>query len=277
MEAFKHRIELCQAVAEQLTQYLQTLSAEAWCAPSACETWEVRDVVGHLILGAELYAEAISRGLQGDSAPCDDFPPPGAPKRATVIAQRSIARRESLGKQLLATFTASHNHLQRLMQSLSPQDWEKPCAYPGGALRPAHQILLARLIELAMHAWDIWSRCDPARPLCAASLPMFLERLPGVVARNTRPDTRLHAPLRYRFAVTGVVPSQYDIVFEGDTVRMESAATPAADVQCQCDTETLVLLMYGRLAPQTALTSGRLVVEGPRDPRPAFGTWFTFA
>ena len=261
MDSLAYRIELCQAAAEQLTQYLQSLSAEAWCYPSACEAWEVRDVVGHLILGAELYAEAISRGLQGDtSAPLDDLPPPGAPTRAAAIAQRSIARRESLRDHLLATFTASHHHLQHLMSSLSPQDWETPCSYPGGARRPAHRFLTARLMELAMHAWDIWALRDPARPLFAESGPLFLERLPGIVANNARPDTPLRTPFRYRFAVTGAVPSQYDIVLAGDTVRMESAGTTATDVQCQCDAGTFVLLMYGRLTP--------------RPPSPAVASWW---
>lgn len=277
MDTLEHRIELCQAAAEQLTQYLQTFSAEAWCHPSACEAWEVRDVVGHLTAGAERYAEAISRGLQGDnSTPLDDLPPPGAPNRAAVIAQRSIARRESLGEQLLATFTASHNHLQDLMRNLSPQDWETPCSYPGGDIRPAHQFLAARLMELAMHAWDIWSLRDPTRPLFAESVPLFLERLPRIVANNARPDTQLRSPFRYRFAVTGAVPSQHDIVFEGDAVRMEPAGTLPADVQCQCDMETFVLIMYGRLTPQTAGANGRLMVEATRDPMRTFGTWFKF-
>ena len=278
MATLAYRIELCQAAAEQLTQYLQTLSAEAWCHPSACEAWEVRDVVGHLTAGAESYAAAISRGLQGDtSARPDELPPPGAPTRAAAIAQRSIARRERLGDQLLATFTASHHHLQDLMRSLSAQDWEMLCSYPGGDLRPAHQFLTARLMELAMHAWDIWSRRDPARPLFAESVPLFLERLPRIVALNARPDTQLCAPFRYRFAVTGMVPSQYDIVLEGDTVRMEPAGTTGADVRCHGDAETFVLLMYGRLTPQTAVASGRLVAEGPREPMPTFGPWFKFA
>ncbi len=279
MDTLEYRIELCQAAAEQLTQYLQTLSVEAWCHPSACEAWEVRDVVAHLTWGAELYAGAIARGMQGDTSPLEDSPPPGTLTRAelsALIAQRSIAYRESLGEHLLATFTARHDHLQRLLESFSPQDWEKPCAHPVG-LRPAHWFLTARLTELAMHAWDIWSRRDPTRPLFAASVPLFLERLPGIVARNARPDTLLRAPLCYRFAVTGAVPSQHDIVLEGDAVRMEPAGTTAADVRCQCDTETFVLLMYGRLTPQTAVARGRLVVEGARDPMATFGSWFTFA
>ena len=66
MDTLEHRIQLCQVAAEQLTQYLQTLSAEAWHHPSACEGWEVCNVVGHLPRGMELYVDAISRGLQGD-------------------------------------------------------------------------------------------------------------------------------------------------------------------------------------------------------------------
>ena len=64
MDTLEYRIELCQAAAEQLTQYLQTLSPEEWCHPSACEAWEVRDVVGHLIGGAVSYAEAIQRAAR---------------------------------------------------------------------------------------------------------------------------------------------------------------------------------------------------------------------
>jgi uncharacterized protein (TIGR03083 family) len=279
METLEYRIELCQAAAEQLTQYLQTLSAEAWCHPSACEAWEVRDVVAHLTWGAELYADALARGMQGDTSPREDSPPPGTLTRAALaarIAQRAIAYRESLGEYLLATFTARHDHLQRLMASLSPQDWETPCAHPVG-LRPAHWFLTARLTELTMHAWDIWWLRDPTRPLFAASVPLFLERLPGMVARNARPDTLLCAPLRYRFAITGAVPSQHDLVLEGGTVRMEPAGTTAADVRCLCDTETFVLLMYGRLTPQTAVASGRLVVEDVHDPMITVGPWFTLA
>jgi uncharacterized protein (TIGR03083 family) len=277
MDTLEHRIELCQAAAEQLTQYLQTLPAEAWCHPSACEAWEVRDVVAHLTLGAELYATVLSRGLQGDSAPLEGFPPSGAPNRAAFVAERSIAYRASVGEQLLATFTARHDHLQRLMGSLSPQAWETPCHHPFVGLLPAHWLLTARLMELAMHAWDIWSLRDPARPLFAESVPLFLARLPGIVARNARSDTQLRAPFRYRFAVTGAVPSQHDIVLEGNTVRMEPAGTTATDVRCQCDMETFVLLMYGRLTPQTAVANGRLVVKGPRAPMTTFGTWFKFA
>jgi predicted lipid carrier protein YhbT len=45
-------------------------------------------------------------------------------------------------------------------------------------------------------------------------------------------------------------------------------------VTFRCDTETYVLLVYGRLPLDDAMRSGRLVVEGDRELALAFGQWF---
>ena len=270
MDAREHRIQLGQAAAAQLTQYLHTLSADAWHHPSACAGWEVCDVVGHLTLGAEFYASTVARGVQGDTAP-----PAGAPLPGVRGPQRAIAYRERLGDQLLATFTGRTAHLYQLLQSLGPQDWEKPCYHPLG-LRPAQQFITMRLLELAMHAWDIQSALDSTAALFPASLPVFMERVPGIVSLLRRqPDARRLVPLRCHFTVTGAVPSQYDMLMTADQVRLEPGGATAADVTCRCDTETFVLLMYGRLAPQAAVVNERLVVEGERGLL-TLGTWFTF-
>jgi uncharacterized protein (TIGR03083 family) len=278
MDTLGHRVQLGQAAAEQLTQYLHTLPAEAWHDPSACEGWNVHDVVGHLTWVAELYAGAISRGVQGDASPLEGCPPARSLEKAALsafIAQRSIACRESLGEQLLTTFTARHIHLHHLLHSLSPQQWETPCYHPNG-IRPAQQFIPLWLAEVAMHAWDIWSVREPSRPLFAESLPTFLERIPGVVAVSFQPGARLRVPLRYGFAVTGAVLSQYTIVVEGDTVHLKLHEMPEANVLCRCDSETFVLLMYGRLPLQSAISSGRVVVEGDQSLIPTFGAWFKF-
>ena len=108
MDAREHRIQLGQAAAEQLTQYLHTLSADAWHHPQPVQGWEVCDVVGHLALGAEFYASTVARGVQGDTAP-----PAGAPSWGAQ-PQRAIAYRERLGDQLLATFTGRTAHFYQL-------------------------------------------------------------------------------------------------------------------------------------------------------------------
>src|SRR5215470_13143129 len=135
MDARAHRIQLGQAAAEQLTQYLHTLSADAWHHPSACASWAVCDVVAHLAFGATFYARTVARGVQGDTAPPAGAPLPGVPEReafAAANAQRAMAYRERLGDQLLATFTGRTAHFYHLLQRLSPQEWDQPCYHPLG-------------------------------------------------------------------------------------------------------------------------------------------------
>jgi putative sterol carrier protein len=75
-------------------------------------------------------------------------------------------------------------------------------------------------------------------------------------------------------AVTGPGPSKSDMVVEGNTLRMEDAGGTTADVTIRCDTETYVLLVYGRLNLEAAIAAGRLTIEGERHLAMAFGQWF---
>ena len=103
MEALAARVALIQAEAEWLAQSLSTWSPDAWCQPSVCQGWEVRDVVAHLVEVAQFYVRTITRGVQGDMArPPELVPPAVAP--AAFIAQSAIACRERLGEALLPTF-----------------------------------------------------------------------------------------------------------------------------------------------------------------------------
>jgi uncharacterized protein (TIGR03083 family) len=273
METVHNQIHLCQLAADRLTQYLHTLSADAWRHPSACEAWEVRDMVAHLTLGAEFYLRVIARGVQGDVSLPEGFPPAEAGREAisAVIAQGAIAYRERLGEQLLATFEARNAQLHQLLTTLSPQDWEKPCAHPFG-LRPARFFVSMRAQDLTMHDWDIRSQLDPAAHLLAESFPLFLARIPTL--GSFRPGAKLPTPIRYRFALTGPGASSHDILVEGDTAHMEPAGAAEAAVTFHCDTETFILLMYGRFSQATATASGRLVREGEPRLAAAFDQWF---
>src|SRR5690349_13251664 len=107
MDSPEETVKLIIAESERLTQYLNTLPPEVWSTPSACERWEVRDVIAHLAGGAEVYTDVIARSVQGDASP-----PPGrqtsGPTNAAAFAegnaQRVLARRERLGDQVLTNF-----------------------------------------------------------------------------------------------------------------------------------------------------------------------------
>jgi uncharacterized protein (TIGR03083 family) len=269
-------VPISRSVAEGLIHYLHALPPEAWCRPSACEAWEVRDVVGHLIWAAMLYTEGISRGLRGDTSPLDGFPPAGSFDTASYsafTAQRAIAQRVSLGDHLLAAFTASTAQLHNCLMTLRPQDGETIC-YPPFRLMPARTLPPLWLSEVVIHTWDIRSALDPTASLATESLPLLMQRLPRRALVNFRPGARLAAPVRYRFVVTGVVPGTYDLVVGGDQAVIEPAGTTAAHLTCHCDTETFVLLMLDRLSLEGARERNCLRVEGDRGLVAAFETWF---
>jgi Mycothiol maleylpyruvate isomerase N-terminal domain len=125
------RITVVQIESERLKQYLAALPADAWTTPSACALCAVRDVVAHLIMAAHLYTDSITRGLRDDTSPTagrlerhafTTASPAERQQRATAVAQRTIAFRESLGQELLDVFGKTGDHFNHLVASLSPHD-----------------------------------------------------------------------------------------------------------------------------------------------------------
>lgn len=275
------RIQLLQTETERITRYLHALPPEAWSRQSACDAWQVRDVVAHLAGGAEFYTSNVTRGLQGDTSPGPGRPPAGTGKAAMVsdaVARRAIASRESLGDQLLHTLDTANDHLNRLLASLTPANWDTPCYHPGGIV-PARNFADLRLKELIMHDWDIRSSIEPAAHLSPAVLPVILGALADSLASGSIrwafwPGERLAQPVRYRFVLTDASVPQPDLVVAGDQVRLEPAGVTPADVTFQCDAETYVLCMYGRVQLDAAVTTGRLRVIGEQALATALSQWF---
>jgi uncharacterized protein (TIGR03083 family) len=281
METPAHVVQVLQGEVERLTQYLQSLSPDAWCRPSACDLWEVRNVVGHLTCMAERFRGTVSRAVRGDVSPPAGSPPVGTSTpagRRAFVAQQAIERRESLGDQLLPTFRAQIDQFIALLVQLGPQEWEK-LAYSALRLVPLWSYPYLTLQEIAIHAWDICSRFDPAARLSVESLPALMQgivlQLGPLWGAAFGQDAEVSRPVRSRWEVTGVVPGQYDIVGENGTCRIEPASATVAHVTFCGDTETCVLLLYGRLSLASARASGRLRMEGAPELIAAFERWLT--
>ncbi|PKB82596.1 MAG: hypothetical protein BZY88_03950 [SAR202 cluster bacterium Io17-Chloro-G9] len=281
MNRHEERVKLLQSESDRFRQYLTTLSNDAWTRQSACDRWQVRDVVTHLMGNAEGYAASVSRGLMGDSSPPEGRGPAGASNAASSaegLAQRVISQRESLGDRLLPSLKEQDNHLIGLLTGLNSEDQDKPCYHPGGIV-PAGNFVDLRFKELALHQWDIQSRLEPEAHLSPDSLPSMIILLSNALASGSVPwafwpSPGLASTVRYRFEVAEPVPIKADIAVEGDKARLEDSTEGYADVTFRCDTETFVLLMYGRLAPEPAVADGRLAVEGDADLAAQFSQWF---
>jgi uncharacterized protein (TIGR03083 family) len=272
MDTSENHVKLVQAESAQLAHYLHTLPSDAWCRPSVCHRWKVRDVIGHLILGAELYLSVVSRGLQGNVAPLEGFPQAGTVNAAAaspLFDQMSVARRESLGDQLLATFIATSDQLHQVFARCGLQEWETLCYHPAGLL-PVRTLVALRLTEVVMHGWDIRSQLAPDAHLSPESFPAFLEVIAAAIGWAFWPGVQRAAPARYRFEVTGSVALRTDIVVEGNQASLEPVDATQANVTFYCTTEPFILLLYGRLSLPEAIAAGRITAEGDTGLIPAF-------
>jgi hypothetical protein len=102
----------------------------------------------------------------------------------------------------------------------------------------------------------------------------LLNTIPRVVRGALRLEAFRTAPVRYRFVVTVPVAVGQDIVLSREGARCEPASDSQADVTFQCATETYVLVMFGRLAVETAIRDGWLAYTGPPELVTAFGQAF---
>jgi len=281
MSTLESYVPLIQAEAERLAQFLDTLSADDFQRPSACELWEIHDVVAHLIWGADFYADSVSRGLQGDTSLPENRPPGDTSDTvpmSTYFAQHAIRLREVLGDRLLPTFRTSYTALTELMTALHEQAWDTPCAFfPRYGQLPVRAFLLLTVQELVIHTWDIRSRFDASVALAADLLPLLLERIPGRFGVPDFAAFPLHQegsePVRYRWDVTGMNPGTYDVIVEGGKARMEPADDTMAGVTLRCDDGTFALLMYKRLTLEPATAQERAVVKGDQKLITALDEW----
>ena len=277
MESVERRLEVVQAEGDRLAQYLARLPSDAWTRPSACDRWEVRDVVAHLAGGADFYHDSVTRGLAGDSSPTPGRPEPGKgdPVQSNDgIARGSIALRESLGEEVLPQFRQRNARLNQLFAQVSGGRWETTCYHPASFF-PVRRFIDLRISELAMHSHDIRSAFEPEAHLSPDALPTFMDLGPTVALRwGFTFGPKLERPLRFRFDVGSPDLECTDIVVEGDDCRGELPGNDAPDVTFQCSPETLALVLYGRANTATALADGTLKYEGDANAAQQFARFF---
>ena len=281
MDLAEGRVKIAVAESGRLQQYLSSLPPEAWSELSACDRWEVRDVVAHLAGTAESYTERIQESLQEDSSTPEGQPAPVPVSAASFSegnAQRAISRRERLGDQVFSEFIKTNDQLNQLMATLGPQDWDKPHYYASLGTEPMRFRPDLWISELSMHGWDIRSRLEPEAHLSDESLPVLMDVLPGQLTRfRFNPLSRLPAPIRFRCELTGTGASNSDIVVEGDKASMAPAGTGKADLTFHCDTETFNLIALGRLTTDNAIAAERLTIQGDNRLALEFQRWFSGA
>lgn len=267
MSTTNNRIDLFEHESAKLMQFLQSLSPQAWETPSACEGWTIADVIGHLT-SVDL-SNRLLRGLDGDHSPPEGSPSPEQHDEdafAQSIYRRAVDASRRLGGGLLDDFTERIDETVAIFRDVRPDQWENLVYWPTGPMT-VDTLLTQRIAELTMHGWDIRSRLEEQFHLSDGSVTALLDTVDRAARRAFRPDPLLaHQPIRYRFLLDRPEGRVCDLVLSDDAAEIThgTVAEPPpgrADVAVDCDGETCVLIMYGRLTPADAMASGRLTVS----------------
>ena len=257
---------LVSSESARLLEYFKGMSEEDWATQSACDAWNNADVVAHMTMAVDMFSGNIERGAGGDSSPPEGMGPPEETDltgRMAANAARAVAMRENLGETLVQSFAQNCERLDALLGRMGPDDWEKQCYHPVAYLS-VRRYLILRLAEMSVHEWDIRSGLEPSAKLPDAVAPTLMELLPGfVVGRFFQPGSEIANASRFRFALTD--GGAHDIVAGGGELRMEDSTGDAADATFTCDGSTFALLAYGRYTVESAVTAGKMTVEGDRD------------
>ena len=266
MGSVLEKVQLVKDESARIGVYLKTLKPEDWSTPSACDAWEVQDVVAHLTGAVDRFGPNIIRGLGGDGSAPEGMPLAGVGDmvaRLRANAQVAIDFRTSLGGELLAAYNDSRVRFDEVFAEVEEEDRDKLCYHAAGTIS-VETYLNLRITELIVHEWDIRSRLETAHVMSAESLPSIIEMFPVfVVGRLFDPGESMPTSARFRFELTGTVPGSYDIVAGGgQNAYMESASDKRPDAIFGCDTQTFVLLVYGRYNLEKAMADGLMVVSG---------------
>ncbi len=274
MTTIESQIELVKTLASSISSRVGSLSREQTALPSACEEWQVRDVVSHLIGGAERQIDSMRRGKAGDSGPPAGFTPMESSAMSAANAQRDIRRREDLGEGLPAAFDDLYAQLCREFESFSPDSWDTLCWHLRRGAMPASDYVELRIQELAIHDWDIRKALEDDPSLHPGCIESLLGMAPKWLAMCFRPGEKLETPVVYEFDLAAPGETAIVVRVHGDSFDMppEDAAMERWTV-CG-EAQAFLLFIYGRITGREAVAANKFAITGDPGLLDRFEAWF---
>ena len=257
-EEYLSRVALVKSETDRLSAYWRSFSEARWEVDTFCPGWRACHAVSHLATGGDFYANSVRRALEGL--------PPEPPYGSNV--KEFFAIRHARGEELMAlprdgmmdAFDASAAEVNDALGDVGADDLGKLGFHPRGLTRLDAWIGL-RLVELAMHDWDIRYGEDAEACVSAQSVEGTMTFLPSTQSRLF--GVRENPPFGGRFLFCSTTPDRaWTLTIIGEKAEISADVSGAHDAVITADGEAHLLLLYGRAKRGEAEASGRLIIEG---------------
>jgi uncharacterized protein (TIGR03083 family) len=214
-----------------------------WDAPTACEGWELRDMIGHLVAETEGYLSAFDSARRG----VDAKEPVGVAGMAEASDAAARAFRNVPRDDLLERARDDTERLMHEFESLSDVDWSGlviPERYLGPL--PAMIIVEGLLGGYTVHGWDIRQGLGTRHAIsgdAADLLVPFVYLLWGATADTTSVDS----PYAIGIRTTGQNGGDTRVDVSDQGLQFAPGVLAECDATLEFDPATLVLTAYGRV------------------------------
>ncbi|MGC9671327.1 maleylpyruvate isomerase family mycothiol-dependent enzyme [Planosporangium sp. 12N6] len=248
---------------DDLAARVRAMRPDDLTGPSGAREWDVSQVVSHLGSGAEINLAALDAAIAGTAAPDAGF---NKSVWARWDAMTPAERAES--------FLRADEKLVTRYESLDPEARANLRVDLGFLPQPVDIAATAafRLMEFALHAWDVKVGTDPAATVAPEAVPVLLDQVGLLLRFAARPEAL--GGRRAALAVDLTVPDRSLGLEFGDAVTLTDApARP--DGVLRAPAEAFVRLVTGRLAPEytpatVTVTGGPVDLDDLRRVFPGF-------
>ena len=214
----------------------------AWEAPTACESWKVKDVIGHLVDTTEGYFQAFDLARNGVEAPAA-YGLAGMHQRAGETAQ---AFGELSQAQMLTRARADLDKMMGILEPLSAEEWTGfmvPHFYMGPL--PAFFYAAGQLMDYGVHSWDIRQGTGQAHGMSGDAADLLVPFMFVLWQSTIRPDADL-SPFSVGARVTGRNAAEYRISVSDQGMQYEPGSVDDLPAVLDFDAGSLVLTTFGR-------------------------------
>jgi uncharacterized protein (TIGR03083 family) len=214
----------------------------AWEAPTACESWKVKDIIGHLIDTTEGYFAAFESARSGASAPAA-YGLPGMHERA---GEQAIALSTQSQAEAMERVRADLGNMMDLLEPLSADEWTGfmvPHFYMGPL--PAFFYAAGQLMDYGVHSWDVRQGTGQAHGMSGDAADLLVPFMFVLWQSTVKPDADL-SPLTIGIRVTGRNGGDYRVSVGEQGMQYEAGSVDDLPAIIDFDAGSMVLTTFGR-------------------------------
>ena len=268
------KIQIIRALSNDLAGFLHTLPEDVWrdadVYGSACDKWNMADVVAHLIDVANTFTMSIERAVNGNVSP------PMGHRQLTSEewVQSVISLRDAYGEDLFPEFNTACLRLNRLIVELEPDQYELPAWHPFRVMT-VERLIELRAMELAIHGWDVRYGIDRSAAINPIAVPFLKGWVNRWLRACFRPRPKSGPNARLRFILTDAGDESYDLTVGTDDFSLDASdQSVEVDATLELDSSSYILFLMGRLPLRRSVRRGRIALHGDQPLAEQFPTWF---